>query len=557
MFNVDIFNVRNLIKVMVLLINNFLIIATAQEYQHLIIYGQSLSVGSQSWPPLSTTPVSGNYMIGDQVWINYGNTSFNKLTPLVANVASETMTLPKNRANKIFAECPLVAATNHIQLKTEGKYKFIATSCGTVAKSIEELSKEHYDPICYRDFTSTINYASLITSKIHCPAIIWMQGEYNYLTQYGNTGLTEGSTPTSDKLTYKSLLIQLKNNMQADIRNKYRQADSPLFITYQVGAQYTRGDSVSIGMAQLEASNEYHDVVCAGPVYPMTDRGGHLDPNGYRWYGEMLGKAYYQTITLGKKFRPLQPLEISRMDDKRTLRIKFLVPQKPLVLDEMLVRKAPDYGFEVFNNGVEVNILNVSVDNEYVYLTCENDLDGDVELIYAGTNNSGQGNLRDSDSFPASYSYQDLDKKNQDNSYVYGRDISETTLRPDNEPKDSEGIIYNKPYPLYNFCVAFYYKLMTGMLTYHVPNLDTSNDSLPINFAKVYLNEGILKIETNISDIVKIDLLDISGKQIIIFPLEDNDGLKLYSFDLPHMSKGVYFVRIASSKVMKISKLFL
>lgn len=34
-------------------------------YQHLIMYGQSLSVGAQSYPLLSVENVPGNYMLGD------------------------------------------------------------------------------------------------------------------------------------------------------------------------------------------------------------------------------------------------------------------------------------------------------------------------------------------------------------------------------------------------------------------------------------------------------------------------------------------------------------
>ena len=54
-------------------------------------------------------------------------------------------------------------------------------------------------------------------------------------------------------------------------------------------------------MAQLEASNEYKDIICTGPIYPMTARGGHLDANGYRWFGEILGKVYYQTQDVYKR----------------------------------------------------------------------------------------------------------------------------------------------------------------------------------------------------------------------------------------------------------------
>ena len=49
----------------------------------------------------------------------------------------------------------------------------------------------------------------------------------------------------------------------------------------------------------LRAANENDDVVMAGSPYPYTDRGGHLDANGYRWFGEMLAKAYYKSRVLG------------------------------------------------------------------------------------------------------------------------------------------------------------------------------------------------------------------------------------------------------------------
>ena len=58
------------------------------SYQHIIMYGQSLSTGHQSWPVISTENVPGNFMIGDQVWINYGNKNFDEIKPLIGNVSA-------------------------------------------------------------------------------------------------------------------------------------------------------------------------------------------------------------------------------------------------------------------------------------------------------------------------------------------------------------------------------------------------------------------------------------------------------------------------------------
>lgn len=545
-------------RLLLILFTYFCFTSYGAEYEHLIVYGQSLSAGYQSWPPISTEVVSGNYMIGNQVWINFGNPVLNRINPLVANVAATTSALAKTRTTMVLAECPLVGATNHIQRKTAGKYNFIATSCGYGGKTIEELSKEHYNPTYYADFTKTITNASLITSSIHCPAVVWMQGEYNYTVPAANTGLTQGSAPTSDKAIYKSLLLTLKQNMQNDIKIKYNQTDSPLFITYQAGVQYTRGTYLTIGMAQLEAANENSDIVCAGPVYPMTDRGGHLDSNGYRWFGEMLGKVYYKTKVLGEDFSPLQPLEISRTDNPKVLKIKFLVPQLPLVLDELLVSKMTSYGFEILLNGAKKIISNVSVDGDCVLLTCLSDLRGDVEVIYAGTSNSGHGNLRDSDTYRAYFNYLDLDKKNLDGTFVYARDAAETTLRPAYEPKDAQGVIYDKPYPLYNFSVAFYYKLQAADQSYVVPNLSpkTAVNKTELNnkVTAVYL-DGTLHINTDIQDISRFDLYDISGKKVVSFISKNNTMEKQQKFQLPTLSKGIYLVNAISSTNNYISKL--
>lgn len=540
------------------LISAIVLLTQAQSYEHLIIYGQSLSTGHQSWPPLSTTLVPGNYMIGTQVWSNFGNTVLNQLNPLLANVASSTASLAKNRANMIYAESPVVAAANHIQLKTNGQHQFIATSCGTGGKTIEELSKEHYNPVCYSHFSNAIQYASSISNSLHCPAIIWMQGEYNYTVPSGNSGLTSGSRPTSDKATYKSLMLTLKENMQADIMKKYNQTDAPLFITYQAGVQYTRGTYLTVGMAQLEASNEQEDIVCAGPVYPMTDRGGHLDSNGYRWFGEMLGKVYYRTKILGEDFKPLQPIEISRVSSPKEVKIRFLVPKLPLVIDEQLVNKVTSAGFELYLNGAKKIITGVRVEGDCVILTALTDLTGDVEIIYAGTNNAGHGNLRDSDDYPAYYNYIDLDKRNPDNSYFYPRDAAETTLRPSYEPRDGTGIMYEKPYPLYNFSVAFYYKLNASAQTMLVPGLEnyTAVQNIRRNdvFKPGYRN-GMLFIPASEKAYNRISITALSGQTIFVLdePRLIRGENKYYV--LPDLSKGIYLVNIQSENNQFISKI--
>ena len=455
-------------------------------YQHFIIYGQSLSTGHQSYPALTTESLSGNYMIGDQIWINQGNRNSAILNPLKSSLALTEKRSPLSRNGGI-AECPIVAAVNHLRLKiNDPSVNYIATSTGVGGKTIDQLSKHCRNKNIYQEgFLKAAFAAPQIAAKenatVTCPLVIWMQGEYNYWADT-TRGLLPHIPNVVGKDEYKTLMLRLKNDMQNDVVSIYNQHSKPLFITYQVGAQYTRGRTLNIGMAQLEAANETEDIICAGPVYPMTDRGGHLDANGYRWYGEMLAKAYYRTIIGGKPFIPLQPEELSRTSDSKEIKICFRVPVKPLVLDDYTTEKIKDYGFAIYNDGIRQKITDVKVKGDCVYITCEKDLSGAIEVTYAGADEfKGHGNLRDSDDYEAYYTYIDQDEKNSDGTFVFARDKDKNgnyvTLRPNYEPRDKSGnIIYGRPYPLYNFSVAFYYKLDKGVKKYriHIPEKDKS-----------------------------------------------------------------------------------
>jgi sucrose-6-phosphate hydrolase SacC (GH32 family) len=54
--------------------------APATDLQHFIMYGQSLSTGHEAYP-VSISTIPGNYMIGEQIWINYGNINLEQLNP--------------------------------------------------------------------------------------------------------------------------------------------------------------------------------------------------------------------------------------------------------------------------------------------------------------------------------------------------------------------------------------------------------------------------------------------------------------------------------------------
>ncbi|GHU67566.1 hypothetical protein FACS189413_02570 [Bacteroidia bacterium] len=507
----------------------------AKTYQHLVMYGQSLSCGAQGYPALSTEPVRGNYMLGSQIWINYGHpeADLNQVNPLIANIPYSDIAKDRNYA--IMGEHPLISAVNHIQTKIQGTAnatRFLATSAGTGGAAIEQLEKG--TNLYSNQFNKALDKAKATLGNevsLSCPAIFWLQGEANTVINTG--GYTTG------KAEYKTKLLQLKNDMQSDIQTKYGQSDAPVFITYQTSGPWLKDFyDLPISMAQLEASNENADVICAGPVYPITiaTSGAHPNSNGYRWYGEMLGKVYYKTQILKEEFKPLQPIAFYKTNNANELKIKFLVPHLPLVLDDNLIAHKANYGFEVKLNNTKVTVSGVSIEGDCVILSLAQSLSAtdEVEISYAGTDIQS-GNLRDSDPYQALTTYEDLDR-NTGGVFYYPRKDN-ASLRPRQQPKDANGqVIYDQKYPLYNFCVVFYKKLVAGDLSFDT--LDKIGSIESQNHPIVYFQDSQLKV---IGDAIqKVELFDLSGKQI-----NRNQSL----------TQGIYIVKVLTDSGVFVEKI--
>lgn len=414
------------------------------DYIQVILYGQSLSQGWECPRAITTTSVSGNYMVGNNVLMNYNNGA-KILNPLIAT----------KWANG--GEQPIVSCVNAFSKMYRDSInpdqKFIGMTCGEGGKTIELLSKECTNATYSSGYyTSTFlkildNTLAAVNGKtVSCPAIIYMQGEDNCNNSawYTGKGLTTGSNGTIDKNVYKALLLKLKNNMQADIMQKYGQQQKPLFFIYQTSGVYVQERKMPVSMAQLEFAAENDDVVLLNPHYAMPDyAGGHLSTNGYRWYGELTSKTLYDVLVRKHSFKPVQPEKITIND--RTITINYHVPVRPLVFDTKLTPQISNYGFNVYKDNNTVGLSRVQiVDDTTVVLTSYITLTGKIEVCYASNPLVASGNLRDSDTRTKSmYTYFDDSADSKKESYI---------------PLDENGIrLYGKNYPLYNWSVGFYY----------------------------------------------------------------------------------------------------
>ena len=428
------------------------------KYNHFLMYGQSLSSAYEGWPALSKIVKDGSLMYGDctrpasgaaAAFTPLGGAALKPLKSVVqvaggGSILSDAQVAALAPGSSNEGEGPEVGAVNfarHLFLQHHGLAKddsrlFVASSAGVAGRSIEQLSKGAVPELYQRLLQAAqgVKAIAAAESATYCvPAIFWMQGEWNYTTAYG------GDTT---KAGYKAKLKAQAEIWKTDIAQGVAdQVSPPAVITYQTGAGYTSdSNDLAIGMAQWELSEEERNWFLATPIYPYTDKGGHLDSNGYRWVGMQLGKVLHRVVTLGQDWKPLSPRGMTLSG--RQVLIDFHVPCPPLVFDKPYVVLAgtdyADKGFRVLDDLGTVPIASVAIAADTVVkLVLGRETTGVVKVQYASkTASNGNGNLRDSDATVAS------------ENYVY--EAGSGQYAGANIPE-----LVGRPYPLHNWCIAF------------------------------------------------------------------------------------------------------
>lgn len=436
------------------------------DFNLIITYGQSLSTGTEGWPALSVLPVESEnvLMFGDSVrpttdrdtggskWVPMGG---EKLQPLIAVTqtkggsgiltAEEVANLAPGATNE--GETFDVGAVNFWRklqndfrgVSVNPERKIVVLNCGVQGRTVEQLSKgnalNHYN----RVIEAVTKVKACIANQypaasVGITAILYAQGEWNYWV--------DGSG-THDRATFLELTKKLRTDLISDCAYGIcGQSLPPAWVTYQTGAGYTVDtQDLAIGMAQIDMADTVPGCWMATPVYPVTDKNGHLDPNGYRWAGMQFGKVLHRILDRGMDWKPLKPIKAVRYSDKEII-VSFLTPSPPLQFKESYVvnisTQYPNKGFLVKDANGVVGIESVSIVGQSVVSVLLSSVPvGEVYLWYApGTTYRGNGNLCDSDFTVAPYNYE---------------------YRAGSGQYASANIaaLVNKPYPLNNFCVAF------------------------------------------------------------------------------------------------------
>ncbi len=432
------------------------------DYNILITDGQSLSNGNEGWAALSKDirATLNINMLGDSVRPKNENGS--TFTPLngaeirSARAVVQDLIAPPDGGNLMtdeavaalprgannFGETVDIGAMwmwREMQLQFRGvvtdERKIVAVNCGVGGQIIEHLSKGHSWGFYNRIISAVTQIKAIADAEGKTCGVVgflYLGNEYNYDSTKG------GAT---DRVEYRALLRKLIDDVITDTTAITGQTEPPLTVLYQTSGSWTRDSTnMSIGEAQLDICAADANVMMASPAYAVTDKGGHLDANGYRWLGMQFGKVLHRAIDRRQNWRPLQPLSVTLSGT--FLRADFLVWSPPLQFRSCYVGSSPTTyaakGFRVTDDAGDVPVTRVEiVADTVVDITLGRETTGDVYLWYASqTGSNGNGNLFDSDTTVAVANYEFHEGTGQ-------------------YPESNIPELVNRPYPLNNPCVAF------------------------------------------------------------------------------------------------------
>ncbi len=420
------------------------------DYNHVLIYGQALAVGQGCWPPKTTTARPGVFMLGDSV--GAASTSPEApivggaaLTPLVATVLEggrvltpdEVARLPKGAPAN--GETPLEGALSMMRHLMGGPddgaagtgRAFVGSSVGIGGCSIAQLSKgatpNHFDrlPSRARQVKAAVERRGKGYGVV---GLFLLQGEADYFFE-------------TTREAYKALAGAFFDAFVADAsRGVSGQDKPPVVVTYQTGGGWA-GDGLAIAQAQFEMSFEKPGWYLAAPAYPVTNKpDDHLEANGSRWLGIQLGKVWHAVVVERRGWRPTSPLRATWREDK--VLVDFHVPCPPLQFRPYWDRNKPTTlrarGFSVRDADGDVTIADVAiVADALVALTCVRALRAPVTVSYGQkTGANGSGNLCDSDA-------------------TVSPDTFTFDAAAGDDPMFDIAELVGRPYPLWNWCVAF------------------------------------------------------------------------------------------------------
>lgn len=215
--------------------------------------------------------------------------------------------------------------------------------------------------------------------------------------------------------SYTDALLEWQRDYETDIRAITGQAEPvPLFVSQLSG--WTHGPFSRVAQEQLDAHVKAPGkVVLVGPSYHLAlDKTDclHFTNAGERRLGEYFAKVYAEVVFAKKTWEPVRPKTITRAGSVIT--VELHVPKPPLVIDHLEVAAATNEGFTYVDDAgagapAIANVAIVSPTQVAITLTQAPTSTGrrlryamnQVKDACVGTPEGARGNVRDSDDTPS------------------------------------------------------------------------------------------------------------------------------------------------------------
>lgn len=349
------------------------------EINMVLSYGQSLSVGADGTPAISLSQRFDNLRFAGGVRTQDSGEPYTSFVPLVEQ---------DNSGNG--GETPIAGATDMIKeliaaedalVYTDHSFQLLGSAPGAGGTAIAGLSS---GTGAFNRFVADVqagyNLAQSAGKSFKVGAFFWTQAESDYIN----------STP---KATYKTALVQLRNDLEAQVQAITGQSEPLACISYQVQGHATYGHAGDpyLAVAQLEVARENANHYVACPLY-WSPQSVHQSAQNYKRLGAYYGLAYKRIVIDGEDWKPVMPVQIDRQGT--IILVRFNVPKGPLVLDTAFRAMQANYGFSVVDSedaAVTINSVAVVEPDTVKIVTATAAAGG--RLRY-GTGNGG--NLRDS-----------------------------------------------------------------------------------------------------------------------------------------------------------------
>lgn len=363
----------------------------AAGFNHLLLYGQSNSIGADAVPPISTSQPYSNVTFhgGVAAW---DGSAFD-YAPYIPLVEAPDINGGPGGAGVPLGETPCSGAANYattlraIDGHDPSEHVILASTAGRGSYQIDQLEKG--TPWYANTLLPMIQAAVDVDPDYACHVMCWVQGERD-----ANRGTTYSD--------YRSRLEALQSDVETDIASISGQAGPTYMLIGQVVAHARQNDGPARAMMDASASNS--KIFLVYPSYRIPyDTNIHYSNVGAKMAGAYFGRAYKQMLD---GFEPSALTPISATAVGSIIRVRFDVPHPPMRLDTVQLADTADYGFQVRDEQGICDIQTVEVQGPDVVITLVSEPQGAsvarYALDYAGSGRSvsvgqeGCGNLRDS-----------------------------------------------------------------------------------------------------------------------------------------------------------------